>query len=302
VPLHGTTKLAVGSIAVGCVVLGLKFLAYAMTGSVALFSDALESIINVAAAGAAVVALSVGNLPADANHPYGHHKAEYFSSVLEGALIVVAAFAILREAYFGLIHPKPLDVPALGLAVNGAATALNGVWSWVLIRKGRLWRSPALVADGKHLYTDVVTSIGVLGGVALAGVTGWQPLDPLLAAAVAVNIVWSGWGLVRESVGGLMDEAPAPEELDRIRRIIADHAKGAIEAHDLRARNASRRTFIEFHLIVPGEMSVHEAHEICDRLEEALRREVDESTITIHVEPEYKAKRSGVVDVSRRAV
>lgn len=296
-PSHTTTRLALGSIAVGALVLSLKSIAYWLTGSVALFSDALESIVNIAAAVAAFVALRVGNIPADANHPYGHHKAEYFSSVLEGVLIVVAAMAILREAYFGLLYPKPLQIPLTGMLVNGAATLLNGAWAWVLVRNGRRFRSPALAADGRHLFTDVVSSVGVLGGVALVSVTGWNRLDALLAGLVALHILWAGWGLVRQSVGGLMDEAPSPEELARLRSLISTHAVGALEAHDLRTRHAGRRTFIEFHLVVPGEISVQEAHDICDRLEEALRSEVEESTITIHVEPEHKAKQTGVVVV-----
>jgi cation diffusion facilitator family transporter len=160
-------RMALGSVVVGAGVLALKYLAYRLTGSVALYSDALESIINVAAASAALLALQISARPADADHPYGHHKAEYFSAVLEGVLIVLAALAILHEAYLGYRNPRPLDAPALGLAVNALASLLNGAWSWVLIRYGRRWRSPALIADGKHLLTDVVTSAGVLVGVGL---------------------------------------------------------------------------------------------------------------------------------------
>lgn len=290
-------KLALGSVAVGVVVLALKLAAYQATGSVALFSDALESIINIAAAAAALLAIRYSAMPADANHPYGHNKAEYFSSVLEGVLIVLAALAILRESYLGLLAPRPLDAPALGLAINGAATALNAVWATVLLRRGRALRSPALTADGKHLMTDVVTSVGVLAGVAMVGVTGWAILDPLLAAAVAVNILWSGWGLMRTSVGGLMDEAPPEAELFRIRSLISHHASGALEAHDLRTRHAGQRMFIEFHLVVDGTMAVRDAHDICDRVEAALKTEIEGCTVTIHVEPEHKAKHSGVVVV-----
>ena len=223
-------KMALGSVAVGLVVLGLKFQAYWLTGSVALYSDALESIINVVAAVAALLALTVSTRPADANHPYGHDKAEYFSAVLEGVLIVLAALAILREAWVGFLDPRPLDAPALGLALNALASVINGVWSWLLIRHGRRWRSPALVADGRHLLADVVTSCGVLVGVGLVAVTGWLVLDPLLAALVALNILWSGWQLVRESVGGLMDEAVAPELRARIQDAITLHGGGALQA------------------------------------------------------------------------
>ena len=165
----------------------------------------------------------------------------------------------------------------------------------MLIRGGRSWHSPALVSDGRHLVTDVVTSAGVLVGLALATATGWQMLDPALAALVALNILWSGWNLVRESVGGLMDEAPSAEVVARIRELISQHAAGALEAHDLRTRHAGRLTFIEFHLVVPGTMTVSEAHNICDRIEAALRTDVEGSSITIHVEPEDKAKHRGVL-------
>ena len=287
--------LAGGSIVVGIVVLTLKSLAYVMTGSVALLSDAIESIVNVATAIAAFIAIRLSAKPADAEHPYGHHKAEYFSAVLEGVLIVIAAVAILREAYFAFLSPRNLDAPWLGLAVNGAALAINAGWSWVLIRQGRARRSPALEADGRHLLTDVISSIGVLAGVSLAAITGWAVLDPTLAAIVALNILWSGWGIVKDSIGGLMDEAVPAETLARIREIISVNAEGAIEAHDLRTRHAGRMMFIDFHLIVPGSMSVSAAHDICDRLERAIKEEFADALISIHVEPDDRAKRSGIL-------
>jgi cation diffusion facilitator family transporter len=287
--------LASVSILVGIVVLALKSLAYFMTGSVALLSDAIESVVNVATAVAAFIAIRLSAKPADAEHPYGHHKAEYFSAVLEGVLIVVAAVAILREAYFGFLAPRQLDAPWPGLAVNGAALAINAGWSWVLIRQGRARQSPALVADGRHLLTDVISSVGVLGGVSLAAITGWAVLDPALAAIVALNILWAGWGLAKESIGGLMDEAVPPATLARIREIIAANAEGAIEAHDVRTRHAGRMMFIDFHLVVPGSMSVSAAHDICDRLERAIKEEFPDALISIHVEPDDRAKHSGVL-------
>jgi cation diffusion facilitator family transporter len=290
-------RIAAASIAIGLAVLGLKAAAWWMTGSVALLSDALESIVNVAAAVAAFLAITYSARPPDVNHPYGHHKAEYFSSVLEGVLIVVAAIAIFREAWSAWFTPRMIDAPWTGLAVNALATAVNGAWCWVLLRHGRKRRSPALVADGRHLLADVVSSVGVFAGVSLAALTGWLVLDPLLAALVGVNILWSGWTLVKESVGGLMDQAPPPDEVERIREIISAHAEGALEAHDLRARHAGRNTFVDFHLVVPGSMSVSSAHSICDRIEAAIREEFGQTTITIHVEPEDKAKHTGVVVV-----
>lgn len=295
-PPARTGRFAALSIVVGLVVLTIKLLAWKLTGSVALFSDALESVVNVGAATAAFLAIRWSAQPEDAGHPYGHHKAEYLSAVLEGALIVLAALLILREAALAMFEPRPLEAPWAGLAINALAGLVNAVWAAILIRYGRRDRSPALVADGRHLMADTVTTVGVIAGLSLAVITGWTVLDPLLAALVAGNVLWSGWALVRESVGGLMDSAPPEEDLARIRRCIADSAGGAIEAHDLRTRHAGRRTFVDFHLVVPGEMRVGEAHEICDRIERALRREMGEALISIHVEPQDKAKRTDVIE------
>ncbi|MBK8008716.1 MAG: cation transporter [Rhizobiales bacterium] len=283
------------SIAVGIAVLALKYLAYHLTGSVALLSDAIESIVNVVTAIAALVAIRFAAQPADKEHPYGHHKAEYVSAVIEGVLIVIAALAILREAWAAYQSPRLLEAPWLGLAVNGIATAINSVWCTVLIRQGRKHKSAALVADGRHLWTDVVSSIGVFAGVALAAYTGITFLDPLLAAFVALNILWAGWRLMKESAGGLLDEALPEETLVRIRAAISENADGAIEAHDLRTRQAGPMTFVEFHLVVKGSMSVTEAHDICDQLERAIKKIVDDALISIHVEPDDKAKHSGIV-------
>lgn len=291
-------KLAIGSIFIGAIVFALKFAAYYLTGSIALYSDALESTINVVTAIVAFLAVRVSAQPADKNHPYGHHKVEYFSAVLEGVLIIVAALMILQEAYFGFLRPKALDLPLEGLGVNAIATIVNAGWSWVLISQGRRMRSPALGADGRHLLTDVYTSVGVLAGLLFVPFTGWQWLDPAMAALVAVNILWSGWGLMKESIGGLMDEAAPEETLRRVREVIAVNAEGAIEAHDLRTRHAGRVTFIDFHLVVPGLMSVMDAHEICDRIERALKSEIRDALITIHVEPDDKAKHAGIVVLS----
>lgn len=290
-------KLALGSIAVGIVVLGLKYLAYHVTGSLGLYSDALESIINVATAIAAFIAVRVSAAPPDADHPYGHYKAEYLSAVVEGVLIVGAALVILREAYFGFIAPRPLDTPFLGLMINGVASIINAAWCFILFRCGRRWKSPALLADARHLWTDVVTSVGVIIGVALVAVTGWLQLDAVVAALVAVNILWAGWKLMRESIGGLMDEALPAETLARVREIISGHAGGALEAHDLRTRHAGRAIFIDFHLVVPGTMTVSESHALCDQIEDALHEGIENAIISIHVEPEEKAKHPGGVPI-----
>jgi cation diffusion facilitator family transporter len=286
--------MALGGIVVGVIVFGLKYSAYLLTGSIALYSDALESIINVATAVAAFYAVRWSLIPADDNHPFGHHKAEYLSAILEGVLIVTAALLILHKAYLGFSEPKPLNAPVQGLAINAIASLVNAGWAFVLLRYGRHARSPALVADAHHLFTDVITSIGVIVGVALVAITGWLVLDPAIAALVAVHILWSGWRLMQSSISGLMDEAPPQEVLGRIREVIAKEGEGALEAHDLRTRNAGRATFIEFHLVVPGSMTVAESHDICDRIEAALKSDLPGAHITIHVEPENKAKQPGI--------
>lgn len=289
---------AAGSIVVAVAVMGIKYLAYLKTGSVALYSDALESIVNLLTAVAALAAIRVGMRPPDADHPFGHHKAEYLSAVLEGALIIVAAVMIIREAIDAFQTPRTLTEPALGLAINGVATALNAGWALLLVNRGRSWGSMALVADGKHILADVVTSVGVFVGLVLATLTGWQILDPLLAIAVALNILWTGYGLARESMSGLLDERATPEIEARIRSAIAANGAGALEAHDIRTRHAGRMTFIEFHLVVPGDMTVAAAHEICDRLEDAIEAELVDADVIIHVEPAEKAKPDVAISLS----
>ena len=293
---QGTTRIstiALASIAVAFGVMTLKYFAYLATGSVALYSDALESIVNVLTAVAALLAIRVSARPADLNHPFGHHKAEYLSAVLEGALIVVAALLIFREAYDALVRPRSLEDLGTGFMFSVLATVVNGGWSAFLVRRGREMRSPALVADGWHLFTDVLTSVGVLAGLLLAAITGITLLDPLLAIAVALYILWSGFRIALSSMSSLMDEAVDPAIDERIRTVIKEQGAGAIEAHDIRTRYAGRVTFIEFHLVVPGSMSVDTAHEICDRLEDALEAEVAGSEVVIHVEPEHKLKAYG---------
>ncbi|MEZ5714753.1 MAG: cation diffusion facilitator family transporter [Paracoccaceae bacterium] len=267
-----------------------------MTGSIALMSDALESTVNVATAVAALIAIRVAMVPADDNHPYGHHKAEFLSAVLEGVMIIIAALLILREA----VH-RVHGAACSGGAAFGAGGERGGQRDQrAVVLEADLLRAPApvaraLVADGHHLLSDVISSVGVTLGVLLAIVTGWAVLDPALAALVAVNILWSGWKVMTSSLSGLMDEAVDTAALDRIRTVISEAAEGAIEAHDLRTRHAGRATFIDFHLVVDGAMSVTQAHDICDRIEKALKAEMPQAQIAIHVEPDDKAKQSGVL-------
>ena len=288
-------RIAAGTIVVGLVVLAMKAAAWRLTGSAALYSDALESVVNVLASGVAFGALRLAARPADANHPYGHEKAEFFSAVIEGVLIIVAALSILEHAWATWHDPAVFDEPWLALALTCVSTAINGGWAALLGRVGRASRSAALVADSRHLFSDVVTSVGILAGLGVVLATGLRWLDPVLAAGTAVHVLWSGFSVVRNSVGGLMDEAPNSRTMERIRAAVNLHAAGALEAHDLRTRYAGRMTYLEFHLVVPGDMRVDEAHAICDRVEAALKEEVQGLVVTIHVEPEGKAKHQGVL-------
>lgn len=283
-------RLAAWSILISFLVMGIKFVAWWLTGSVALYSDALESIINVIASFAAWLAIGIAQRPADDAHQFGHHKAEYFSAVFEGVLIVIAALLIFSEAVQAIRTPTLEGAPWQGLAVNIAAGAINAAWATLLIRRGRKARSPALVADGKHIMADVFTSVGVVAGVTLAYLTGYLILDPLLAIAVALNILYQGYKIISSSINALMDHALDEEEQAVIRRTIADNSQGAIEFHDLKTREAGSAKFAEFHLVLDGAMSVERSHAICDRIETALHKACPGIRVTIHVEPHHKSK------------
>ena len=289
--LNRTLLVAWTSLAVSLVVLTMKAAAYRLTGSVALYSDAIETVINVATALAALFALWYSARPADSNHRYGHYKAEYLSAIVEGGLVLATAVLIGAAAWQGLDHPAPVRTPLLGILVNAGAGLVNLAWALVLLREGRRSRSPALIAGGRHVMTDVWTTVAVLLGFGLVPLTGWLWLDPAVAAVVALNILRAGYGVLRQSVGGLMDEVQDLGEVDIVRGAIARGGAGAIQAHDVRLRAAGRMTFVDFHLVVPSEMTVDAAHAICDRIERAIRDTVGEAVISIHVEPGYKAKR-----------
>jgi len=283
-------KVAAANIVVALTVVSLKYVAYLVSGSVALFSDALESIVNVITAATACFAIWMSAKPPDSDHPFGHSKAEFLAAVFEGAMIAVAAVLILIKAYSGLVEGVTLEHSVLGLSINSVATIINAVWAWVIIKWGTDWRSPALVADGHHLFTDVITSVGVIIGLILAIAIGWHILDPLIAAIVAINILGMGYRIATDSMSRLMDQAASPEIEARIRGAIEANGIGALQAHDIRTRQAGRALFIEFHLVVPGSMTVDEAHAICDRLENSIEKNIEGSEVVIHVEPEYKAK------------
>lgn len=288
-------RAAIGNIVVAIVVLALKWLAWRRTGSVALYSDALKSFVNVATALLALLAVTYAGRPADREHPFGHHKAEYMSAVVSGAMILLAAGLILEAAWGAWRAPKAIGGLTEGVVWSGLATLINAAWGGFLVLRSAAWRSPALAADGRHILTDVWTSVAVLAGFVATWVTGWHTLDVVTAVVVALAILWSGWKVTRQSFSGLMDEAVTADILGEIRKVIATEATGALEAHDLRTRHAGAATFIEFHLVVPGDMSVRSAHEICDRIEAALRAHIEGARVLIHVEPEEKAKHSGVL-------
>ncbi|MGF1551129.1 MAG: cation diffusion facilitator family transporter [Paracoccaceae bacterium] len=285
-------RYALGSVLVGLAVLALKLGAWVATGAVALWADALESLVNIAAALVAWRAIALASRPADAGHPYGHGKAEYLSAVVEGVLIVLAAASIVTEAAGDLADPARIGAPLSGLALPLAAgaTVLNAAWGGWLLREGRRRRSPALEASGRHLMTDVASTAAVLAGLGLATLTGWAVLDPLIARGVAAVILTQGARLLRGAAGGLMDEAADAEMRARIRAAIEASGAGATQAHAIRTRVSGRHTFVDFHLIVPGAMTVAEAHRICDRIEAAVDEALPgEAVVAIHVEPEHEA-------------
>jgi cation diffusion facilitator family transporter len=292
--MQSPVRLAGISLLLSGGVLALKGAAAWLTGSVALFADAAETLVHMAGSATVLAAILYAQRPPDANHPYGHAKAEYVSAALIGAMIAAAAVAILFSAWDALLAGNRISEAPAGIALTAVATSINALWARHLMRRGEALGSPALAADGRHLMADVVTSLGVLAGIALVALTGLWWLDSVLAAATAAGILWSGAQLIRDSVGGLMDEALPPARIARIEAILADAGQGGIEAHDLRTRQAGARLFVEFHLVVPGEMTVADSHAICDRIEAAIRADFAPATITIHVEPHGKAKREGV--------
>lgn len=288
-------RAAAWSLGVAAAVLVLKFAAWRWTGSVALYSDALESIVNVAAAGAAFVALRYSARPADANHPFGHSKIEYLSAVLEAALIVVAALAIIGAAVPRFERPVAPDLTAIGLGFSIVGSLVNGTLAWFLVRAGHRHRSPALVADGHHVYADVATSVGVLVGLGAASMTGALWLDPMIAILVAVNILWVGGQLLRRSFSGLMDEGLPEEEIEALRPVLEESMGDAIEIHAMRSRRSGPTTFLEFDLVVPAGMTVEQAHAICDRLESTIAARMPGAVAVIHVEPEGVAAHGSFV-------
>jgi cation diffusion facilitator family transporter len=274
------------SIAAAIATIALKTLAWWLTGSVGLLSDALESIVNLAAALLALTMLRVAATPPDENHPYGFSKAEYFAAGIEGALIVLAAVGILASAIPRLIEPQPIQAPLLGLALSAAASGINLGVGMLLIRVGRREHSIALEADGHHLMTDVWTSAGVIAGVALVVLTGWLRLDPLVALAVAVHIIWIGLRLMRRSWKGLLDAAIPAEDTGEVTRLFTEYSKRyGVSFHALRTRQAGARRFISFHLLVPDAWTVAQAHQLSEEIEARIRSMVPNAAVFTHIEP-----------------
>jgi cation diffusion facilitator family transporter len=280
------TRYAWLSIAAAVATISLKAGAWYVTGSVGLLSDALESVINLAAAVIALWILNVAAEPPDDEHMFGHTKVEYFSSGIEGALIFLAALSIGYAAFHRLIGPQPLEQVGIGLAISFVATAINLFVGLLLLRVGRAKHSIVLEADGHHLMTDVWTSVGVVAGVALVSFTGWLRLDPIVAILVALNILWTGWGLVRRSVLGLMDTALPKEMYDKAVVVLDQFVeREKIEYHALRTRQSGSRKFIYVHVLVPGDWSVQKGHDLLEELEAEIEDEIPNSVVFTHLEP-----------------
>lgn len=262
----------------------VKFTAYFLTGSVGLLSDALESFVNLAAALVALATLSYAHSGADDDHNFGHEKAEYFSSGIEGALIFVAAGAIVWSALPRLMAPQPIEQVGLGLALSVVAAGANLLCGWFLLKGARDHRSITLEADAHHLLTDVWTTAGVIVGVGLVVVTGWLILDPLIAIAVACNILWTGYRLMQRSFDGLMDRAIPPAERDEIVKVLEQVKSVGGDYHRLRTRVAGKVSFVDVHVLVPGAMSVHDGHNLVEKLENEIREKVPHVEVLTHLE------------------
>ena len=277
---------AVLSIVAAVLTIGLKVGAYLVTGSVGLFSDAAESVVNLVAAVTALWALTFAARPPDEEHAFGHNKAEYFSSGLESALIIIAAVWIGATAWDRLMNPQPLENVGLGLAITLVATAMNGGVALVILRAGRKLRSITLRADAHHLLTDVWTSLGVVLGIATVQLTGWLVLDPVIALLVAANIVWTGVRLLNDTAHGLLDTALPPEDQDAISRVLSRYEKKDVRFHAVRTRASGTRRFISMHVLVPGRWTVQQGHDLSEEIEKEIAEALQgNSTFFIHVEP-----------------
>lgn len=273
------------SIGAALATIALKSVAWWLTGSVGLLSDALESLVNLAGALMALAMLSLAEQPEDENHAYGHGKAEYFSSGFEGLLILLAAIAIGVAAIERLLHPQPVEQLGIGLAVSVIASIINFVTAHILLTAGHQYRSITLEADAHHLMTDVWTSAGVIVGVGAVGLTGWLWLDPVLALLVAANIVWTGWRLLQRSADGLMDIALPPEQHQTVVKVLDGYRQQGIDYHALRTRQSGARSFVEVHVLVPGAWTVQRGHDLLEKLEADIRMALPHASVFTHLEP-----------------
>lgn len=288
------------SIAAALATIALKTIAWWMTGSVGLLSDALESSVNLAGAVMALAMLSLAAQPPDDNHSHGHGKAEYFASGFEGFLILMAAVGIAIAAIGRLLDPQPLEQIGPGLAVSVLASAINLITARVLLAAGRTHRSITLEADAHHLMTDVWTSAGVVAGVGAVAATGWLWLDPLLALAVAANIVWTGWKLLGRSAAGLMDESLPPEQQQVIEQVLDTYRARGIAFHALRSRLAGARCFVTVHVLVPGAWTVQQGHDLAERIEADIRAQLPHASVLTHIEPIEDPVSAHDIDLDRK--
>lgn len=284
-PLPSARSYAALSIIAAVMTIVLKFGAYFLTGSVGLLSDAFESIVNLVAALAAFWALSYAAKPPDAEHTYGHSKAEYFSSALEGILILVAAGSIAIAAGQRLLQPQPIEQVGIGLGLALVATMINGGVAMILLQAGKRLRSITLRADAHHLLTDVWTSVGVVVGIGMVSLTGWDVIDPIVALLVAANIVWAGVKLLRETGAGLLDTAIPAAEHQEILGIMREYQSRGIQFHALRTRVAGKYRFVSFHVLVPGAWTVQKGHDLCESIEQEISLALPGTDVTTHLEP-----------------
>ncbi len=273
------------SIAASVLTISLKSLAYFLTGSVGLLSDAIESFINLAAGIMALIMLIIALSPPDRKHPFGHNKAEYFSSVTEGILILLAAIAIGVTAIERIIRPQPIEQLGTGLLISAAASIINLAVGLMLLKAGKKYRSIILESDGKHLLTDVWTTAGVLLALLLVKITGWIILDSIIAVIVALNIIYTGIKLIIRSVSGLMDTAISDKDQMEIKKILDECCAGEVKYHSLHTRIAASKRFIFFHLIVPGSWNISNSHEITKEIERRIKSALEDSEVFIHIEP-----------------
>jgi cation diffusion facilitator family transporter len=278
------TRYAWLSIAAALATIALKAVAYGLTGSVGLLSDALESLVNLVGGFMALAMLTVASKPADDDHAYGHGKAEYFSSGIEGTLILIAAISIGVAAVPRLITPKPLDQVGTGLVISVVASLINLGVALILLRVARQHHSITLEANARHLLTDVWTSVGVLVGVGVVAITDWERLDPVVAIIVAANIVWTGVGIVKRSIAGLMDSALPPQELIQVEAVLEPHRRDGLQFHALRSRQSGARRFVSFHVLVPGGWTVTHGHQLLESIEQDIRQRLPGTTVFTHLE------------------